>query len=162
VETTRQAFHHLPDSIPGKAFPLPSGNPVRTIGQMLDPLSLDPRFMVLDVQMIGGRRRLYRLLQRLMPKRLFDWLHARLTRAGARNLSRAFLAAEDDRAPASIRKALDSLSGEDFRKLLPYPGWDSLLTGDVSMEYLFGCIRHPFDSHAAQIEKTPAWKAAME
>jgi len=153
IEDTRLAFHRLLESVPDKAFSLPSANPAWTVGQVLYHMSLAPRFMVLDVQMIGGRRWLYRIVPRIFPKRLFDWLNARLTRLGAGKSSREFLAAEYDRASATILKVLESLSAEEFNKHMPYPDWDPLLTGEVSMEYLFGYVKRHFDSHAGQIRQ---------
>jgi hypothetical protein len=153
IEDTLKAFHRLLDSIPDGAFSLPSGNPAWTIGQVLYHMSLAPRFMILDVQMIGGRRRIFRLVPRIFPKRLFDWLNARLTRLGAGRPSREFLAAEYDRAHAAVLQVLDSLSAEDFGKHMPYPDWDPLLSGEVSIEYLFGYVKRHFDSHAAQIRQ---------
>ena len=153
IEDTRLAFHRLLDSLPDEAFSLPSGNPAWTIGQVLYHMSLAPRFMVLDVQMVGGQRWLYRIVPRIFPKRLFDWLNARLTRLGAGSPSRQFLAAEYDRANATILKVLESLSAEELSRHMPYPDWDPLLTGEVSMEYLFGYVKRHFDSHAAQIRQ---------
>jgi hypothetical protein len=153
IEDTRLAFHRLLDSLPDEAFSLPSGNPAWTIGQVLYHMSLAPRFMVLDVQMIGGQRWLYRIVPRIFPKRLFDWLNARLTRLGAGKPSREFLAAEYDRANTTILKVLESHSAEEFNKHMPYPDWDPLLTGEVSMEYLFGYVKRHFDSHAEQIRQ---------
>jgi hypothetical protein len=153
IEATRLSFHQLLDSIPDEAFPLPSDNSAWTVGQVLYHMSLAPRFMVLDVQMIGGRRWVYRLVPRLFTKRLFDWLNARLTRLGAHTPSRSFLSAEYERANAAIVRVLESLSDEDLSRHLPYPDWDPLLTGEVSMEYLFGYIKRHFDSHAAQIRR---------
>jgi hypothetical protein len=153
IEDTRLAYHRLLESVPDETFSRPSTNPAWTIGQVLYHMSLAPRFMVLDVQMIGGRRWLYRIVPRIFPKRLFDWLNARLTRLGAGNPPRQFLAAEYDRASAVILKVLESLPAEDFGKHMPYPDWDPLLTGEVSMEYLFGYVKRHFDSHAAQIRR---------
>jgi len=151
IEETHQAFHRLLDSIPEEAYALPSDNPAWTIGQVLYHMSLAPRFMILDVQMIGGQRWLYQQVPKLVPKRLFDWLNARLTRYGARNISRQFLADEYDRAHSAVLRVLDTLSEADLVKSLPYPDWDPLLSGEVTMEYLFGYIRRHFDSHANQI-----------
>lgn len=151
IEATHQAFHRLLNAIPDDAFALSSGNPAWTIGQVLYHMSIAPRFMILDVQMIGGKRWIYRLLPLLMPKRVFDWLNVHLTRYGARNLSRQFLMDEYYRAHATVLKVLDALSDEDFAKSMPYPDWDVLISGQVTMEYLFGYIKRHFDSHAAQI-----------
>jgi hypothetical protein len=153
IEATRLAFHHLLDSIPEEAFSLPSENPAWTVGQVLYHMSLAPRFMVLDVQMISGQQWIFRLLPRLMPKSLFDWLNERLTRYGARRVSHQFLSEEYDRAHSAVLKVFDSLSETDFGKSLPYPNWDPLLTGEVTMQSLFGYIKRHYDSHAAQINR---------
>jgi hypothetical protein len=151
IEATGQAFHRLLDSIPDQTLSLPSDNPAWTIGQVLYHMSIAPRFMILDVQMISGQRWIYRLLPRIMPKRMFDWLNVRLTRFGARRITRQFLSDEYDQAQRATLEVLDSLSKTDFSKCLPYPDWDPLLTGEVTMEYLFGYIKRHFDSHEAQI-----------
>jgi hypothetical protein len=153
IEDTRLAFHRLLDTIPDEAFFLPSGNPAWTVGQVLYHMSFAPRFMVLDVQMIGGQRWIYRLVPRLFPKRLFDWLNARMTRVAAGTPTRAFVSTEYEQAHASIRKVLESLSEKDLAKHAPYPDWDPLLSGEVAMEYLFGYIKRHFDSHAVQIRQ---------
>ena len=151
IEATRRAFHRLLDTTPDEAFLQPSNNPAWTIGQVLYHMSIAPRFMILDVQMISGRRWIYRLLPRLVPKRLFNWLNVRMTRYGARQLSRQFLSDEYARAHNTVIQVLETLSEDDFAKSMPYPDWDVLISGEVTMEYLFGYIKRHFDSHAAQI-----------
>jgi hypothetical protein len=152
IETTRNKFHHLLDSIPDEAFSLPSANPAWTVGEVLYHMSIAPRFMVLDVRMISQHQWMYKLIPKIFPKRLFDWLNARLTRYGARNLSRQFLSEQYEQANTTALQVLDSLSEEDLSKSVQYPDWDPLLTGKVSMVYLFEYIKRHFDSHAAQIE----------
>lgn len=151
IEATQKAFHTLLDSIPNEAFSLPSDNPAWTVGEVLYHMSIAPRMMVLDVQAISSHQWVFRLIPKIFPKQLFDWLNARLTRYGALKLSRQFLADEYDRANLTILKVFDSLDDADFTRCVPYPDWDPLLTGDVTMEYLFGYIKRHFDSHAAQI-----------
>ena len=152
MEATRLAFHRLLDSIPDEAFSLPSSNPAWTVGQVLYHMSIAPRMMVLDVKMISSQRWFFRLIPALFPRRLFDWLNVRLTRYGSRKLSRQFLSDEYDRAHNSILKVFDSLGEADFTRSVIYPDWDPLLTGEVSMAFLFGYIKRHFDSHAIQVE----------
>jgi hypothetical protein len=154
IEATHRAFHRLLDTIPDEAFPQPSNNPAWTIGQVFYHMSIAPRFMILDVQMISGRRWIYRLLPQLISKHVFNWLNIRVTRYGARNISRQFLSDEYDRAHTAVLQVLDTLSEGDFAKSMPYPDWDVLISGEVSMETLFGYIMRHFDSHAAQITGT--------
>ena len=151
IEATHQRFHDLLNLIPDESFSLPSSNPAWTVGQVLYHMSIAPRLMILDVQMISGQRWIYRLIPRLMSKNMFDWLNVRLTRYGARNISRQFLADHYDQAHNSVLQVLDTLPESDFARSLPYPDWDELLSGEVTMEYLFGYIKRHFDSHAAQI-----------
>ncbi len=79
---TRLRFHQLLDTIPDRAFSWPSDNPAWTIGEVLYHMSLAPRLVIADVRMITGQTGLYRLIPRLVPKRLFDWVNARMTRYG--------------------------------------------------------------------------------
>lgn len=151
IMAAQHAFHQLLDSIPDEAFSQPSSNPAWTIGQVFYHMSIAPRFMILDVQMISGKRWIYRLLPRLVPKRVFNWLNVHLTRYGARNISRQFLSDSYDQAHATVLRVLDGLSETDFARSMPYPDWDVLLSGEVTMETLFGYIKRHLDSHAAQI-----------
>jgi hypothetical protein len=153
IESTRVAFHRLLDSLPEEALSLPSDNPAWNIRQVLYHIAIIPRYMIVEVVMIRRQIWLYQLLPRLIPKGLFDWLNARLTRVGARRKSRQDLAEEYDRSYRAAFQALDSVDDADFDKSLYYPLWDPLLAGNVTVEYLFGYIKRHFDSHAAQIEK---------
>ena len=151
IEETRQRFHQLLDSWPDTAFDQPSSNPAWTIGELLYHMSIAPRMMVADVTMILQRPLLLKLLPKFFPESLFHWLNARLTRFGARNLDRQFLANEYDKAHHHILRTLHNLDETDLQKSVQYPSWDPLLTGNVSLIYLFGYIKRHFDSHAADI-----------
>jgi hypothetical protein len=143
-------------------FSQPSDNPAWTIGEVLYHMSIAPRFLVVDARMIANQPWLYRLVMVLMPKRLFDWLNARLTRYGARNLSRQFLADEYDKANTATLRALETIAEEDFAKSLQYPDFDPLLTGEVTLEYLFGYVKRHFDSHKEQIQSALQRQKEME
>lgn len=153
IESTRAEYHRLLDSLPEEALSLPSDNPAWDIRQVLYHIAIIPRYMIVEVVMIRKQVWLYQLLPRLIPRSLFDWLNARLTRLGARGKSRQNLAEVYDRSYKAALQALDSVNDEDFDKSLYYPLWDPLLAGDVSVEYLFGYIKRHFDSHTAQIQK---------
>ena len=154
IEDTRLKFHDLLNSMPDEVFSMPSDNEAWTIGEVLYHMSLAPRFLIRDVKMITGQNWLYRLIPIIIPKSLFDWLNKVLTRYGARNMSRAFLAQEYDKAHRSTLEALDSVSDSDFAQHLTYPDWDPLLSGEVTLEQLFRYVKVHFDSHARQIRKT--------
>ncbi len=59
-----------------------------------------------DVTIILQRPFLLKWLPKLFPKSLFHWLNARLTRFGARNLNRRFLADGYDKAHHRILQTL--------------------------------------------------------
>ncbi|MEW6239211.1 MAG: DinB family protein [Chloroflexota bacterium] len=151
IKETRERFHRLLDSIPDSDFAKPSGNAAWNIGEVLYHMSIAPRFLIEDVKMIGGQRLVYRLIPILFPKRLFDWLNAKLTRFGARRLTRQFLADEYDRAHRRTLEALSQIPDEDLQKSLEYPDWDPLLSGTVTLERLFHYVKAHFDSHEEQI-----------
>lgn len=164
IEETGERFRELLQSIPNSAFHMPSGNTAWTIGELLYHMSIAPRFMVADVAIILQRPFLLKLLPKLFPKSLFHWLNARLTRFGARDLDRQFLADEYDKAHRRILQTLNRLDEADLQKRVHYPGWDPLLAGDITLAYLFGYIKRHFDSHAADIHTAlaaPPAKAAL-
>lgn len=151
IEETKEAFHQLLESIPDEAFGLPSDNPAWTIGEVLYHMSIAPRMLGTDVKMILNQNWFYRLIPAIIPKRLFDWLNKILTKFGARNLTREFLASEYDKANSATLKALNEVREIDFQKKLNYPDWDSLLSGEVTLERLFHYNKLHFDVHAVQI-----------
>lgn len=151
IEATRTSFHELLNSIPDEAFELPSENPAWTIGEVLYHMSIAPRMLGTDVKMILNQNWFYRLIPVIIPKRLFDWLNKILTKFGARNLTREFLASEYDKANSATLKALNEVREMDFKKKLNYPDWDPILSGEVTLERLFHYIKLHFDLHAAQI-----------
>jgi hypothetical protein len=153
IEETRMAFYSLLNSVPEEAFSLPSDNPAWDIQQVFYHIAIVPRYIDFEVQMIRRQVRAYQLVPRLVPKRLFDWLNARLTRIGARGMTRQRLGKVYEQSYRAALHSLDKVADEDFEKSLVYPLWDPLLAGEVTVAYLFGYIKRHFDSHAAQIEK---------
>lgn len=151
IEETRRSFHQLLERIPDEALGLPSGNPAWTIGEELYHMSIAPRMLGTDVKMILNQNWFYRLIPAIIPKSLFDWLNKNLTKFGARNLTREFIAAEYDKAHSATLKSLDEINEEDFMKKLNYPDWDPLLSGEVTLERLFHYVKLHFEVHAVQI-----------
>lgn len=151
IDETRIGFERLLNSIPEKAYDLPSDNPAWTIGEVLYHMSIAPRLMNRDVKMILGQNWVYRLIPILVPRRLFNWLNETLTRYGARNVSREFLSVEYEKAHRAALKALSEVDDQDFDRFVFYPDWDPLLSGEVTLERLFRYARAHFESHAKQL-----------
>ena len=153
VVETREDFHRLLARVSDDALARPSGNPAWTVGQVLYHMSLAHRLLIADVRLFTGQGWPVRVLAALVPKALFDALMARLTRWGARRVSREFLAREYDRAHERALRALEAVAPEDFARALPYPDWDPLLSGRVTLERLFHYVRLHFVAHAAEVER---------
>lgn len=151
IEDTHAAFHHLLEEVSDESLSRPSDNPAWTIGEMLYHMSLAPRLMVSDVRMITGQRQVYKLLPKLIPQALFDWVNQVYTRSKGQNLSRAKLADEYDAATRKILQVLESVGDEDFQKSALYPGWDPLLSGEVTLVQLFHYVKAHFEVHEQQI-----------
>lgn len=156
ISQTRQAFHALLAEIPDEAFSKPSDNPAWTIGEVLFHMSLAPRFMVTDLKVIFAQAWLARVFASLVPAALFHRLNEFFTRYGSRNLNRDFLAEQYDKAHERALKSLNVLQEADFRRSVTYPGYDPLLSGEVTVERLYRYIKLHFDAHAGQIREKVA------
>lgn len=150
---TRDAYHALLAEVPDEAFSRPSDNPAWTIGEVLFHMSLAPRFMTTDLRMIISRPWMAKVFAVLVPGSLFDSLNAFFTRHWSRNLDRKFLAEQYDRAHERALNSLQSLQEEDFQKSLRYPGYDPILSGEVTVEKLYRYMKLHFEAHASQIRE---------
>jgi hypothetical protein len=150
---TRDAYHALLAEVPEEAFSKPSDNPAWTIGEVLFHMSLAPRFMTTDLRVIISRPWVAKVFGVLVSRASFDRLNAFFTRYWSRNLDRKFLAEQYDRAHERALKSLESLQEEDFRKSLKYPGYDPILSGEVTVEKLYRYMKLHFEAHASQIRE---------
>jgi hypothetical protein len=150
---TRDAYHTLLAEVPDEAFSWPSDNPVWTIGEVLFHMSLAPRFMTTDLRIIISRPWMAKVFAALVPKSSFDSLNAFLTRYWSRKLDRRFLAEQYDRAHERAIRSLETLNENDFQKSLDYPGYDPILSGEVTVERLYRYMKLHFEAHAAQIRE---------
>jgi hypothetical protein len=89
----------------------------------------------------------------LVPAALFHRLNTFFTRYGSRNLNRDFLAEQYDQAHERALKSLEALQETDFGRSVTYPGYDPLLSGEVTVERLYRYIKLHFEAHAGQIRE---------
>ena len=150
---TRKAYHALLAEVPDEAFSKPSDNPAWTIGEVLYHMSLAPRFMTTDLRMIISRPWVARVFAALVSRSLFDSLNAFFTRYWSRKLDRKFLAEQYDRAHERALESLEGLREDDFQKSLDYPGYDPILSGEVTVEKLYRYMKLHFEAHASQIRE---------
>lgn len=154
METTRQDFHHLLDSIPESLYHHPSDNPAWTVGEVLFHISLAPRFLTADLRMLLGQAWIAKVAGALVPKSIFDKLNEVFTRRlASRNMTPDKLARAYDRAHENAMRALENLKEDDLGNSLEYPDYDELLTGVVTVERLYRYITIHFNVHAEQIRK---------
>lgn len=151
LDATRNDFHQLLAAIPPETYDLPSGNPSWTIREVLFHMSLAPRMLGTDVRLILRGGWLSRLVPALIPRKVFDWINLKFTKYGARRATPEFLALEYDKAHQAALHVLAKVGDSDFEKMLVYPGWDPLLSGQVTLERLFHYVRLHFNVHAEQI-----------
>ncbi len=155
MEETLVSFRALLETIPPEALELPTANPVWNVREVLYHMSLAPRFMLADTRMIIGYTRqhrwLYGVIERFVPKRLFDWLNEIYTRFRARGASLQSLAAEYERAHQMATRALAEVADDQFEMSLRYPAWDPLLTGQITVEKLFRYVKDHYETHAQEV-----------
>ena len=151
LESTREAFHRLVDQLSDHDLQVQSLNPAWTVGEVLYHMSLAPRNVPNDLVLI---RRLKRIPK--IPAGPFNWLNKRLTKYGARNATKEYLAEQYDQAHEKTMSALDSIRDDEWQLGVDYPDWDPMLSGYVTIERLFRYITLHFESHARDI------RAALE
>lgn len=160
MEKTLEAYRSLLKVIPPEALDMPTANPAWNVREVLYHMSLAPRFMLTDVRIITAYTRqhrwLYRAMELLVPKSLFDWLNQSYTRLGARNASLHSLAREYERAHQLAIRALAEVADDQFGTSLQYPDWDPILSGAVTVERLFHYVKDHYEAHAAELREIAA------
>jgi hypothetical protein len=148
LEATRQAFHQLLDEIDVEDLKKPSLNPAWTIAEMLYHMSLAPRILPSDVNLIRRLKWVPKL-----PTGPFNRLNVYFTRRGARNATKESLAEAYDLAHLRTLQSLDSVKDEEWGIGAEYPDWDPLLSGYVTVERLFRYLTLHFESHTRDIRQ---------
>jgi hypothetical protein len=114
-------------------------------------MSVAPALMVADVSLITEQHTLALALMRHLPQGVFDWVNKVATQYKGRDLDQQALATAYDAATTRIIATLERVQDDDFVKSAVYPGWDPLLSGEVSLEKLFHYVKAHFETHEPQI-----------
>lgn len=151
LETTRQNFHHLLDSIPEALYVNPSNNPAWTIGDVLYHITLGPPAIRVEVGMIRHAPWMFQALNDTTSK-IFNWGNALFARQPKR-ITRQRLSKAYEAGHAGLISSLRRVREEDWKKSVHYPEvFVSELAGVVTVERLFHYVTLHFDVHAEQIK----------
>jgi hypothetical protein len=151
LETTREAYHALLNSLSADDWRKPSGNPAWTVGQVIYHMTMAPRMLPSDVRMIRRGRRAPGL-----PAFIFDSLNVLVTRWGARKHTPQSVGQAYDAAHAAALAAFETIQDHEWAKGIEYPDWDPMLSGFVTIERLFRYLPLHFEVHAEQIRQALA------
>jgi len=151
LETTRQNFHHLLDSVPEALYVHPSDNPAWTIGDVLYHIALGPPAIRVEIWIIRHAPWMFQALNDTTSK-IFNWGNALFARQPKR-ITRQRLLKAYEAGHAGLMSSLRRVREEDWGKSVNYPEvFVSELAGVVTVERLFRYVALHFDLHAKQIE----------
>jgi hypothetical protein len=151
METTRQNFHHLLDSVPEALYLHPSDNPAWTIGDVLYHISLGPPAIRVEIWMIRHTPWMFQALNDTTSK-IFNWGNALFARQPKRITSQRVIKAYEA-GHTGLMSSLRRVREEDWMKSVNYPEvFVSELAGIVTVERLFRYVTLHFDVHAKQIK----------
>jgi hypothetical protein len=151
LESTRQNFHHLLDSVPEALYNHPSANPAWTIGDVLYHLTIGLPALHFEIWMIRFTPWMFKTLSDT-TSRIFNWGNALFARQPKR-ITRQRLLKAYEAGHSGLISSLRQVREEDFRKSVSYPeAFVSELAGVVTVERLFRYVTLHFEVHAKQIE----------
>ncbi len=148
LESTRQAYHALLDSLSEEDWKRPSGNPAWTVGQLMVHMTFAPRMLPADVGLIRRGGWMPRL-----PAFLFNWANVLMTRWAARSQSAQSVGALYDAAHNRALALLETIREDEWSLSREYPDWDPMLSGTVTLERLFRYLAGHFEAHAEQVRQ---------
>jgi len=151
LESTRQNFHHLLDSVPEALYVQPSDNPAWTIGDVLYHITLGPIAIRFEIWMIRKTPWLFSFALNDLTSRIFNWGNALFARRPKR-ITRQLLIRAYEGGHAGLISSLKRVREADFERSVIYPEtFVSELAGVVTIERLFRYVTLHFDVHAEQI-----------
>ena len=152
LESTRQNFHHLLDSVPEALYVHPSENPAWTIGDVLYHITLGPIAIRFEIWMIRKTPWLFSFALNELTSRIFNWGNALFARRSKR-ITRQLLIKAYEAGHAGLISSLKRVREADFAKSVNYPEvFVSELAGVVTIERLLRYVMLHFEVHANQIK----------
>jgi len=150
LESARQNFHHLLDSVPEASYVHPSLIEGWTNGDVLYHITLGPPAIRFEILMIKNVPWVFKALNDTTSK-LFNWGNALFARHPKR-ITRQRLIKAYEAGHAGLRSSLRRMDESDFAQSVYYPeSFVSEVAGVASIERLFRYIRLHYEVHAKQI-----------
>jgi len=151
LESTRQNFHHLLESVPEALYVHPSENPAWTIGDVLYHITLGPIAIRFEIWMIRNTPWLFSVALNDLTSRIFNWSNALFARRPKR-ITRQLLIKAYEGGHAGLISSLKRVRDADFGKSVNYPeAFVSELAGVVTIERLLRYVTLHFEVHEKQI-----------
>ena len=152
MESTRQNFHHLLDSVPETTYLHPSHNPAWTNGDVLYHIALGMTLIHYEVWLTLHARGLLQVGLNMIPTKLLNHINARFADKG-KQVTHQRLVKLYERGHAGLVSSLSRISEKDFEKWVNVPPeLDIILSGKVTIERLFRHVKIHFDAHVGQIK----------
>lgn len=150
LDTARQRFHHLLDSISEAAYVHPSLIDGWTNGDVLYHITLGPPAIRLEISMIKNAPWVFKILNDTTSK-LFNWGNALFARHPKRITHQRLIKAYEA-GHAGLVSSLRRMDESDFARSVIYPeSFVSEVAGVASIERLIRYIRLHCEVHGAQI-----------
>jgi hypothetical protein len=152
LETARQNFHHLLDSVPQAFYLHPSHNPAWTNGDVLYHITLGPTAIHFEIWLIRYTPWIFKGLNDT-TSRIFNRVNGLFARHPKR-IKRQGLIKAYEAGHAGLMSSLRRMDESDFARSVIYPeAFVSEVAGVVTIERLIRYIKLHCEIHAGQISR---------
>jgi hypothetical protein len=154
IESTRQSFHRLLNTIPEQALTQPGKNPALTNGELLMQICIAPRIMMSNLKNVVDQSWIYPPLLKSSPKPLKKKLNELYVRHRAHRTTSLSLSIEFDKTCLFALKLLEEMWEEDFETRLFISEEDVAWPGKISRKEAFDYLMYYFETHSKQLDFT--------
>ena len=152
IESTRQNFHRLLNTIPEEALSQPSKNPGWTNGELLMQMCMAPRIMMAKMKNVVDQSWIYPPILKWLPKPLFKTWNERYVRYRAHGSTALSLSIEFDNTCLFGLKLLEEMWDQDFETPLFISDEDILVSGKITRKEAFDVLMCYFDTYRKQLD----------
>ena len=154
LESARDGFHYLVNSVPEGFYAHASDNPAWTIGDVLYHITLGPPALQFEIWMIRYLPGLFPLVMNRFVSTIFNRINAIFT-GRPKRITPSMLIRSYEKGHTGLVSRLKRTRDADFRRSVTYPPeFVADLAGEVSIERLFHYVKGHFEVHQQEIRKT--------